>query len=54
MPLPTFAAMVIAINIRILSGNEAATGFLISRFETMAAQNRSHQFYFISNKEIPA
>lgn len=54
MSLPTFAAMVIAINIRILSGDEAATGFLTSRFEMMAAQNRRHQFYFISNKEMPA
>ena len=51
--LPTFAAMVIAINIRILSGDAAASQLWINWFQNMAAENSGHQFYFISNEEIP-
>lgn len=53
MGLPTFAAMVIAINIRILWGDEAASEFLIHYFENMAAENSGCQFYFISNVHLP-
>ncbi len=52
--LPTFAAMVIAVNTRVLSGDEAAAALLISSVKDIAAENSGHQFYFISNKELPA
>ncbi len=48
---PTFAAMVIAVNTRILSGDTAAAKLLVSYFTNMAAENPGHQFYFISAKE---
>lgn len=44
--------MIIAINTRTLSGDEAAATLLLNWFENIAAQNTAHQFYFISNKEI--
>lgn len=44
--------MVIAICTRILSGDEEASGLLVRRFEDIAAQNKDHQFYFISNKAV--
>lgn len=49
--LPTFAAVVIAINTRILSGNNAAAKLLTDYFISIAASNTAHQFYFISNNE---
>jgi glycosyltransferase involved in cell wall biosynthesis len=53
MAQPIFAAMVIAINIRVLSGDEAASGLLINWCENLAAENSEHQFYIISNEAIP-
>lgn len=44
--------MIIAINTRILSGDETASKILIRWFENIAAENRQHQFYFISNQEL--
>lgn len=53
--LPTFAAVVIAINTRILSGDNAAAKLLTDYFISIAASNTAHQFYFISNNEkLPA
>ena len=43
--------MVIAINTRILSGDTAAAKLLAGYFINIAADNPSHQFYFISEKE---
>jgi glycosyltransferase involved in cell wall biosynthesis len=45
--------MVIAICIRVLSGDDAASKILIQWFENIAAENKQHQFYFISNDNIP-
>lgn len=52
--LTTFATMIIAVNTRILSGDEAAAALLISRINSIASRNNQHQFYFISNEELPA
>src|SRR4051812_30803811 len=44
--------MVIAINTRILSGDTATRKFLLEIFTRIAAENKAHQFYFISEAEF--
>ncbi len=50
----TFAAMVIAVNTRMLSGDEATATFLLELFAVITASNPSHQFIFITEKDALA
>ena len=52
MRLPTFAAVVIAINTRILPEDNTAAKLLTDYFVNIAVGNPAYQFYFISNKEV--
>ena len=45
--------MIIAVNIRVLSGNSAISQLMIDCFEMMAVNHPEHEFIFIAEKEFP-